>query len=141
MRVQVATLVAVWDAKNHGGQIVEGVRYFNVTGRAPVPHLGTTTSWVKQGRVLCRHCVGGLDGIHRTSLALDSVGSLTPELSYNGVMAQEQPASMGFGWNFNGNIRVYDDSANGDLVYQDESGGALRWSRSGGQYFPTFQDN
>ena len=138
---KVATLVAVWDAKNHGGQIVEGVRYFNVTGRAPVPHLGTTTSRVKQGQVLCRHCVGGLDGIHRTSLALDSVGSLTPELSYNGVMAQEQPASMGFGWNFNGNIRVYDDSANGDLVYQDESGGALRWSRSGGQYFPTFQDN
>ena len=67
---KVASLEARWNGVDHQGQIVEGTRYFNVTGRAPVPHLGTTTSWVKHGRVLCRLAPDGLRGRARSSPAV-----------------------------------------------------------------------
>mgnify|MGYP003381855732 CR=1 FL=1 len=94
---KVGTLEAIWNGLSVSGKFVEGPGYFEVSGRASVPHLGTTTSLKKKGMLQCRHCIGGIDGIHRTSHSLDSVGSIGLEMSYNGAIVAEQPASMGFG--------------------------------------------
>ncbi|MBT9582090.1 hypothetical protein IV102_02005 [bacterium] len=65
---------------------------------------------------------------------------LVAVMNYNGQSFQDLPASPGFGWTGNGSIRVREEP-NGDLIYEDEFGQALRWSLQAGNYIPYLPDN
>ncbi|MBT9589162.1 RHS repeat protein [bacterium] len=141
---KVADFSQSWDSKDGSGQVLEGTYLAANGGAAAVPTFGGTVTrgkedWIQSSRCNC------LDGQCRLSMSWELQKSpvgppLKAVMSYNGQNYLNAAASPGFGWSGNDSVRVTEEP-NGDLIYQDEMGQALRWTLQAGVYVPFLPDN
>ena len=102
-------------------------------------------AWPYLGKAQCTRCPEK-SGSSTDYMSITPVGNpygidMSASMSYDSMYSGQQPASFGFGWKSIQSCRVSIDGS-GNLLYQDESGGFLRWNFTAPNTFAPFtKDN
>lgn len=105
----------------------------------------TNFAWPYLGDAQCTRCAflagSGTGGVPINPVANPYGLDMSASLSYDSMYSTQLPTSLGYGWKSVQSCRVSIDGS-GNLLYQDDAGGFLRWNFTApNTYAPFTKDN
>lgn len=115
-----------WNGKADSGDIVHGLSRATVRVKGPNPDSppDSESEAATSGIIYTYECP-----TDTCTLCFGVYG-----LSYTSSNSHKPPASMGYGWNSIGSMRI--DVSGNEMFFNNGSGSALRWTRNGGNFEP-----